>query len=99
MERSEKELKKREQILNGNILKAILMIALPILFYNLCNYLYGIYDMMVVKKAGIGDAADIVVLDQIKNMISTVGGALATALTICGNTNAVGIASSKTLPP
>ena len=34
--------------------------------------------MMVVKKAGIGDAADIVVLDQIKNMISTVGGALAT---------------------
>ena len=38
MERSEKELKKREQILNGNILKAILMIALPILFYNLCNY-------------------------------------------------------------
>ncbi len=78
MERSEKELKKREQILNGNILKAILMIALPILFYNLCNYLYGIYDMMVVKKAGIGDAADIVVLDQIKNMISTVGGALAT---------------------
>lgn len=78
MEHSERELKKREQILKGNILKAILMVALPILFYNLCNYLYGIYDMMVVKKAGIGDAADIVVLDQIKNMISTVGGALAT---------------------
>lgn len=78
MEKSEKELRKREQILNGNILVAILMVVLPILFYNLCNYLYGIYDMMVVKKAGIGDAADIVVLDQIKNMISTVGGALAT---------------------
>ena len=78
MNHSQRDLKKREKILNGNILSTILMIALPILFYNLCNYLYGIYDMMVVKSAGIGDAADIVVLDQIKNMISTIGGALAT---------------------
>lgn len=73
-----KELKKRELILNGNILKAIFIIALPIVFYNLCNYLYGIFDMMIVENAGIGEAADIVVLDQIKNMISTIGGALAT---------------------
>lgn len=47
-------------------------------FYNLCNYFYGIYDMMLVQSAGIGDAADIVVLDQIKNMVSTIGGAMAT---------------------
>lgn len=71
-----KELKKRDLILNGNILKAILVVALPILFYNLCNYLYGIFDMMVVENAGIGEAADIVVLDQIKSMISTIGVAL-----------------------
>ncbi len=70
-------LKKREKILNGNLWKAILTIGLPILFYNLCNYLYGIYDMMVVQSANIGDAADIVVLDQIKIMISTVSDALA----------------------
>ncbi|MGM9971567.1 MAG: MATE family efflux transporter [Anaeroplasmataceae bacterium] len=74
-----KELKKREQILNGNLWKTTLIIALPILFYNLCNYLYGIYDMMIVEKANIGSAADIVVLDQIMNMLSTIGGALATA--------------------
>ncbi len=70
--------KRRESILNGNLWKTILIVAVPILLYNLCNYLYGIYDMMVVQKANIGDAADIVVLDQIKNMISTIGGALAT---------------------
>ena len=76
--KEEKQLKKRDVILNGNLWKSILVISLPILFYNLCNYLYGIYDMMVVQSANIGDAADIVVLDQIKNMISTIGGALAT---------------------
>jgi Na+-driven multidrug efflux pump len=65
-------------ILNGNIYKTILVIALPILFYNVCNYFYGIYDMMIVEVANIGDAADVVVLDQIKNMIQTLGGAIAT---------------------
>ena len=74
----DKKLKRREAILNGNLWKTILLVSMPILIYNLCNYLYGIYDMMVVQSANIGDAADIVVLDQIKNMISTVGGALAT---------------------
>ena len=52
--KNERELRKREQILNGNLWKTILIIALPILFYNLCNYLYGIYVMMIVEKANIG---------------------------------------------
>lgn len=74
----EKQLKRREYLLNGNMWKVVLSISLPMVFYNLCNYFYGIYDMMLVQAAGIGDAADIVVLDQIKNMISTIGGAMAT---------------------
>ena len=74
----QKQLKRREYLLEGNMWKVVLSISLPMVFYNLCNYFYGIYDMMLVQSAGIGDAADIVVLDQIKNMISTIGGALAT---------------------
>jgi len=78
MTKEERQLKKRDMILNDKMLKTILYIALPIVFYNLCNYLYGIYDMMIVQVADIGDAADVVVLDQIKNMIQTIGGAIAT---------------------
>ena len=74
----DRQYKKRDMILNGNIYKTIFLIALPILFYNVCNYLYGIYDMMIVEVAHIGEAADVVVLDQIKNMIQTLGGAIAT---------------------
>lgn len=78
MTKEERQLKKRDMILNDKMLKTILWIALPIVFYNLCNYLYGIYDMMIVQVADIGEAADVVVLDQIKNMIQTIGGAIAT---------------------
>ena len=78
MTKEERQLKKRDMILNGNILKTIIVISLPILFYNVCNYLYGIYDMMIVQVAHIGEAADVVILDQIKNMIQTLGGAIAT---------------------
>ena len=60
MTKEERQMKKRDMILNGNILKAILVISLPIVFYNICNYLYGIYDMMIVQIAHIGDAADVV---------------------------------------
>lgn len=76
--KEQKELRRREYMLNGNLWKVAISIALPMVFYNLCNYLYGIYDMMVIQSANIGDTADIVVLDQIKNMISTIGSALAT---------------------
>ena len=76
--KEQKQLKRREYLLEGAMWKVILSISLPMVCYNLCNYFYGIYDMMLVQSAGIGDAADIVVLDQIKNMISTIGGALAT---------------------
>lgn len=75
--REQKELQRRDQILNDNLWKVLLQIALPIVFYKLCNYLYGIYDMMVVQSTNIGDAADIVVLDQIRGLISTVGEAVA----------------------
>ena len=78
MTKEERQYKKRDMILNDKMLKTILVISLPIVFYNICNYLYGIYDMMIVQVANIGEAADVVVLDQIKNMIQTLGGAIAT---------------------
>lgn len=77
-EKLQKELKRRDTILNGNVIKTVLIICLPLLFYNLCNYFYGIYDMVIVEAANLGEAADVVVLDQIKNMISTISTAIAT---------------------
>ena len=39
----QKQLKRREYLLEGNMWKVVLSISLPMVFYNLCNYFYGIY--------------------------------------------------------
>lgn len=75
--KKEKELKKREQILNGNLLKTIFMVAIPLVLYNLCNYLYGVYDTFIVAKTGIGSVDSVVFLDQVKNMIVPLGASIA----------------------
>ena len=79
--KEQKQIKRRDYILNGSLWKVVVSIVLPIALYNLCNYLYGIYDMILVQSANIGEAADVAVLDQIKNMISTIGSSIAGA---CG---------------
>lgn len=75
---SKQELK-REMILNGPLWKTLLQISMPLVFFNLCNYLYGVYDMMVVSNVGIGNVGSIAFFDQVKIMIATVGGAIATS--------------------
>lgn len=75
--KKQKELQKREKIINGKLWGVIFSIALPLVLYNLCNYFYGIYDIMIVGQSSIGDVDSVAFLDQVKNMISTLGAALA----------------------
>ncbi len=72
-----KEELKRERILKGNLWRVIFSIALPLVLYNFINYLYGVYDLIIVSKRGIGSVDSVAILDQIKGMISTFGGAVA----------------------
>jgi Na+-driven multidrug efflux pump len=65
----------RELIISGNMWKAIFVIVVPLILYNYSNYLYGIYDTITVSINNIGSVDDIVILSQINNMISTLGGA------------------------
>lgn len=72
-----KELKKRDMILNGNLWKIIFSIAVPLMLYNLCDYLYGIFDTMIVSKSQIGDVDSVAFLDGIKQMLLPLGASIA----------------------
>ncbi len=76
--KEQKELNKRERILNDNLWKVIFSIAIPLVLYNLCNYLYGIFDTMIVSKSNIGNVDSVTFLDQIKQMIVPLGATIAT---------------------
>ncbi|MDR2867663.1 MAG: hypothetical protein LBV55_03300 [Acholeplasmatales bacterium] len=73
---SDKTLKKREYILNGNLLKVILMITAPLALYAIFNYLYGIIDLALVLP---GERAQVVFYDEMKTAITAFGAGIATA--------------------
>ena len=76
---TEKEEKKRQMILNGNVLKVLLYLSLPIIIYNGFNYFYTVIDGAIVSKKVSNDAvSSVYFFDQIKNMISSIGLGLAT---------------------
>ena len=47
---SEKDARRRERILNGNLWGAIVSICAPIFLYNLFNSFYAVIDAVVVAK-------------------------------------------------
>ena len=52
---SQKELKKRDFILHGNRWKVVFVIAAPLFFFTLFNYIYSIID--TIRCSGISKAA------------------------------------------
>lgn len=70
---SQKEQRRRDFILHGNVFKVVLCIALPLFFFSLFNYLYSIID--TIMCAGLSsDALNAVgALSQANNMISAIG--------------------------
>lgn len=72
-----REEKRRNLILNGNLFKVIIIITLPLFFYSLLNYVYGIVDMVMCGEISKEAVSAVATLDQIKNMITAIGGGLA----------------------
>ena len=73
-----KDIKRREFILNGNIFAVVLRISLPLMMLALFNYMAGIIDTIVVAKNNNNALSSVVMIDQIKNLFSSLGAGLAT---------------------
>lgn len=75
---SEKDIKKREFIISGNMLNVVLYISLPLIALNAFTYLYGIIDTIVLAGKESSVLSSVVMIDQLKNMFTAIGGGLAT---------------------
>ncbi len=75
-EKKSKDQKRREFILNGNVLHVVLYIAMPLMMLNAFNYLYGIIDTIVLAGKGGNVLSSVVMVDQIKNLFMAVASAL-----------------------
>ena len=74
---SEKDLKRREKILNGNLVMTIISICAPIFLYNLFNSFYAIIDAVVVSKINSTSVSAVSSLSQIQHLLSSLGSGLA----------------------
>ena len=73
----EKDKIRREQILNGNLVHAIISICAPIFLYNLFNSFYSVIDAVVVARIDPASVSAVAMLSQIQNLLSSLGAGVA----------------------
>ncbi len=64
---------RREKVLSGNVWKMVIYIAYPILIYNFLSAFYSIFDAMIVSSISVESVSAVAALNQIKNVLSTLG--------------------------
>ena len=74
---SEKDLKRRDKILNGSLWMTIVSICAPIFLYNLFNSFYAIIDAVVVSKINPTSVSAVASLSQLQHLLSSLGSGLA----------------------
>ena len=73
----EKDLRRREKILNGNLVYAIISICAPIFLYNLFNSFYAVIDAVVVARIDPTSVSAVAALSQIQHLLSSLGAGVA----------------------
>lgn len=69
----EKDLRRREKILNGSLLYTIVSICAPIFLYNLFNSFYTVIDAVIVARINPASVSAVAVLSQIQHLLSSLG--------------------------
>lgn len=79
---SEKDRKRRDFILNGNPMAVVLNISLPLMALGAFSYISSIIDTVVVSTTDNNALSSVVMISQIKALISALGGGFATGSSI-----------------
>lgn len=79
---SEKDRKRREFILNGNPMAVVLNISLPLMALGAFSYISSVIDTVVVSATDNNAVSSVVMISQIKQLISAIGAGFATGSSI-----------------
>lgn len=75
--RSQKQIKRRQMILSGNLWQTIFVIIAPLAVYQLFNSVYSLIDAAICAQISTSAQANVVAINQIKSTISSFGAGLA----------------------
>ncbi len=79
---SEKDRKRREFILTGNPMAVVLNISLPLMALGAFSYISSVIDTVVVSATDNSAVSSVVMISQIKQLISALGAGFATGSSI-----------------
>ncbi len=79
---SKKDAAFREFALNGNMWQVLIQVCVPLAAYAFLNAIFNILDTLMASNLGSMEASTVAYLLQIKNIVSAVGGGLATGGTL-----------------
>ncbi len=74
---TQRQIKRREMILKGNLWKTIIFIIAPLAIYQLFNSVYSLIDAAICAQISTSAQANVVAVNQIKSAISAFGAGLA----------------------
>lgn len=77
-----KDAKKRDFILNGNLLNVIIKITFPLALMHAFDYVYGIVDTIMVANISSKAVSAVVIITQLKALLSAIATGLASGGTI-----------------
>lgn len=72
-----KDARRRERILNGNLVGVIISICAPIFLYNLFNSFYSVIDAVVVARIDPTSVSAVAMLSQIYHLLTSLGSGVA----------------------
>ena len=70
---------KREMILNGNLVKAILTLAIPVMLNSFIQSMYNLTDTFWLGKIGTASQAAITLVSPVQNILINFGAGITTA--------------------
>ena len=70
---SKADTKRRDKILNGNLLSAIFIICGPLFVYNFFNSLYNLIDTIMVSQISTKGVSSVASIGQIKDLFAALG--------------------------
>lgn len=70
---TKKDIQKRELFLDGNILKGVLMVCMPMVAFQLLNQLFRVFDLAITAHINLDSVAAVSFFNQLNNSVTAVG--------------------------
>ena len=76
---NEQETLRRKRITTGNLWNTILILSVPLVIYEIFNYLYAFIDLWLISGINTNFVTSVIFIDELRLAVTAFGGSIAAA--------------------